>query len=214
METILPKTVSAILLLSFAFLNVDGQVVPCVMFPMTSLNPNFSHLNNFNLLPERPLNKGDGLTNWLHGWPIAGLVRSGHYPTGLSGRLSGSSRWPIDHASWQYLNVFALLLDAALVIVVTCDTYRSVSAIVAKRFRISISSLLIAAFIAAILVTQRAYLLDSQHYRSETVALLIASPFIMLTLIRSALKLTQLPVYELRRWSSNIDAGNKVEQHH
>ena len=191
--TLLPVIVGVVVFSAFIFLNADGQPLHLLRFPLNSRNPNLPSLTSYKLPHERTFNTGDG--NWIHGWPFGGLLRVGIFPIGhkgeptkrsISGPFGSYSRWPFDDSPWDHINLYALLINAGLAIVVAGDAYASTNNIASTQFQFSIRFLLSAAFVVAVLVTLRRYILDV-HDLFEGVALVIAFSAVTVTVLRSVM---------------------------
>ncbi|TWT98549.1 hypothetical protein Pla52n_50650 [Stieleria varia] len=197
-NNLIPIAAAIVTLSAFAIVNADGQPLHLLRFPLQSRNPNLPSFQDYKVPQERVFNSGGG--NWIHGWPFAGLFRIGVYPVGKKGQPSARSfpapfaaysRWPFDNCPWDHVNVYALLLNAALAIFVTCDTYVWVRDGGLTRYRFSITSLFAATLFVALLVTCRKLFLDT-HDIYEMTAILIALSCTIAALIRVPSRLASM----------------------
>lgn len=205
--------VALVVLLSFVFLNLDGAAPHLLRFPMKSYNPNRPSFSSFELLPQRPSIPG-AIPSWMHGWPFLGLYRTpiipagfkgGYLPSSFSGPIQVTSRWPFDMSPWDHVSYLALGIDVLIAIGVTCHAFWLSGVVMRKRFRISISMLLVVTLLAACLLSLRSYLLKP-HDSLQAVSLVVVSAFSFSALSTVAHCLIHRPIKKLSKRSQPIQA--------
>jgi hypothetical protein len=89
-----------------------------------------------NILGEPPI------INWAHGWPCVCVIRQSTYP--LTGKWQSAnsflgpggyySRWPLDDAPVSFFSLSALLIDSAILSVLTLGTGYAVQRLIGRPF--------------------------------------------------------------------------------
>lgn len=172
LKTIIPTFVALVVLSSFLFLNADGHPVYLVRAPLYSHNPNFP------TFPGAEINyKRTKISNWIHGWPIAGLLRVGRLPVGYNGELlkrintapsAYTSRWPFDNVPWYHTNYTAFVINALFMTIVTIDAFLFTRGLLANRLKLSISMLMAGLLIVSVVLSLRVILFVQLDWLERT----------------------------------------------
>ncbi len=202
LKTLVSICVAAVVLGAFLFLNADGHPVYLVRAPLYSHNPNLPTFPGLEVNYRRVRHQ-----NWIHGWPIAGLLRVGVLPVGYNGELlervvrrptARTSRWPIDNVPWYHTNYTAFVINTLIMTIVTSDVFLFSRRILANRLRLSISMLLAILFIVAVMSSFRVILFAQLDWYELTAAVVVVA-CILATSIRFVLGSTRMVLNRLKR---------------